>query len=127
MNTPSCSQLLPDVDAETYAQAQAIAASLSTGDMSCDADDVLLAGYLMNFGQHVMQAPDNATQVMRKLFGESSHVGQRSLVGLARSIRKMHSGELPIEQACLDFVTTLSAVLVVVAPDRKPLGKHGRG
>lgn len=141
------SQLFPDTDAETWAEAERLAVVLNQQfaaahanevatqepsdvvkrPMVCDADDVMLAGYLSAFGQSMMRNPATRTKAVQLLFADNP-VGQRCLIGLAKALRKMHANELPIEQASLDFVATLTAVLVSVAPDqRSKFGKHPGG
>jgi hypothetical protein len=140
------SVLFPDTDAETWAEAERLAAVFNRQfaaarasedaeqepsdvvkrPMVCDADDVLLAGYLTEFGRAMMRNPATRTKAMHRLYDDGSPVGPRCLIGLAKAIRRLHASALPIEQASLDFTATLA--VVAVAPDqRAKFGKHPGG
>lgn len=127
--TPSPSRLFSDITADDYAGWVKQAEALSTPAMTCDADDVILAAHLLSFGEHVLKTGDASlrTSAMRKLYSQTP-VGLRSLVCLAKLLRRTcpdATGE-DLVRAGLDLTTTLTTVLVAVAPDvKRP--KHPKG
>ena len=120
--------LFPDISEADYAGWAEQAKHLSTESMLCDADDVILAAHLLSMGEHVLANESLRTSAMRRLFDKANPVGLRSLVLLAKMLRRLcpeATGD-DLARAGLDLTTTLSTVLVTVAPDRKAF-KHPKG
>jgi hypothetical protein len=125
------SALFPDITLADYAGWVEQAKALSTPSLTCDADDVILAAHLLGVGEHIVQTGDPGlrTSAVRKLFNSKDPIGLRSLVCLAKFLRRQCPvGSTGFDLACAgqDMVTTLTTVLVTVAPDRKAM-KHPKG
>jgi hypothetical protein len=132
------SELFPSISPDDYAGWIEQAAALSTPDLRCDADDVILAAHLLGFGEHILLTGEPATvrtAAMRRLFA-GNPTSLRALIIVAQAIRKLQRDAVPPDPTQplgehlavlgMQLTAALTTVLVTVAPDvKRP--KHPKG